>query len=129
MDRNKNTLFRGKSPVMGPWLEQSSDGMAAKNVGNKTIDEKETPKVGGTEIKQWKENKSESKLSYEVMDGAAQTLPKPKIMDNIYKLERTDTEMRAINTLIGDGNWKEAYKKRHQSPKIAEGLPCDTEGT
>ena len=63
------------------------------------------------------------------MDGAAQTLPKPKIMDNIYKLERTDTEMRAINTLIGDGNWKEAYKKRHQSPKIAEGLPCDTEGT
>ena len=63
------------------------------------------------------------------MDGAAQTSLKSKIMDSIYKLECTDTEMRTTNALIGDENWSEAYKRRHQSPKTAEGLLCDTEGT
>merc|ERR1711933_63238 len=40
---------------------------------------------GGTGIKQLRENIAESKLSYEIMDDAAQAFLKSKIMDNIHK--------------------------------------------
>merc|ERR1712170_184871 len=43
------------------------------------------PKTGGTGIKQLRENIAESKLSYEIMDDAAQAFLKSKIMDNIQK--------------------------------------------
>merc|ERR1712106_373219 len=43
------------------------------------------PKTGGTGIKQLRENIAESKLSYEIMDDAAQEFLKSKIMDNIQK--------------------------------------------
>merc|ERR1712062_780524 len=43
------------------------------------------PKTGGTGIKQLRENIAESKLSYEIMDDAAQAFLKSKIMDNIHK--------------------------------------------
>merc|ERR1712020_812865 len=39
----------------------------------------------GTGIKQLRENIAESKLSYEIMDDAAQAFLKTKIMDNIQK--------------------------------------------
>ena len=39
----------------------------------------------GTGIKQLRENIAESKLSYEIMDDAAQAFLKSKIMDNIHK--------------------------------------------
>merc|ERR1712186_190501 len=42
-------------------------------------------KTGGTGIKQLRENIAESKLSYEIMDDAAQAFLKSKIMDNIHK--------------------------------------------
>jgi len=42
-------------------------------------------KTGGTGIKQLRENIAESKLSYEIMDDAAQVFLKSKIMDNIHK--------------------------------------------
>merc|ERR1711929_49683 len=42
-------------------------------------------KTGGTGIKQLRENIAESKLSYEIMDDAAQAFLKTKIMDNIHK--------------------------------------------
>merc|ERR1712029_363223 len=41
--------------------------------------------TGGTGIKQLRENIAESKLSYEIMDDAAQAFLKSKIMDNIHK--------------------------------------------
>merc|ERR1712126_661440 len=41
--------------------------------------------TGGTGIKQLRENIAESKLSYEIMDDAAQAFLKTKIMDNIHK--------------------------------------------
>jgi len=51
----------------------------------KVIDKNGTPKTGGTGIKQLRENIAESKLSYEIMDDAAQAFLKMKIMDNIHK--------------------------------------------
>merc|ERR1712069_63758 len=61
------------------------DGAAAKNNADKIIDLNGTKKTGGTGIKQLRENIAESKLSYEIMDDAAQAFLKMKIMDNIHK--------------------------------------------
>jgi len=85
MDMSKDTLFRGEFPVVVKLLETLKDGEAAKNVCDKVIDKNGTPKTGGTGIKQLRENIAESKLSYEIMDDAAQAFLKAKIMDNIHK--------------------------------------------
>jgi hypothetical protein len=45
--------------------------------------DKNGPPPTGTGIKQLRENIAESKLSYEIMDDAAQAFLKTKIMDNI----------------------------------------------
>ncbi len=47
--------------------------------------DKNGPAPKGTGIKQLRENIAESKLSYEIMDDAAQAFLKTKIMDNIEK--------------------------------------------
>ena len=47
--------------------------------------DKNGPPPAGTGIKQLRENIAESKLSYEIMDDAAQAFLKTKIMDNIQK--------------------------------------------
>merc|ERR1711948_20324 len=60
-------------------------GKEAKNECDKVIDKNGTPKTGGNGIKQLRENIAESKLSYEIMDDAAQAFLKTKIMDNILK--------------------------------------------
>merc|ERR1719184_723365 len=85
MDAGKDPLFRGEFPVVLSLVEQLGDGVAAKNVCDKVIDKNGTPKTGGTGIKQLRENIAESKLSYEIMDDAAQAFLKSKIMDNIHK--------------------------------------------
>merc|ERR1712130_262909 len=85
MDMAKDTLFRGEFPVVMKLVEKLADGSAAKNVCDKVIDKNGTPKTGGTGIKQLRENIAESKLSYEIMDDAAQAFLKSKIMDNIHK--------------------------------------------
>merc|ERR1712110_948342 len=59
--------------------------LGAKNNADKIIDLNGTKKTGGTGIKQLRENIAESKLSYEIMDDAAQAFLKSKIMDNIHK--------------------------------------------
>merc|ERR1712098_572787 len=85
MDPDKDTLFRGEFEVVKKLLTLIPDGEAAKNVCDKVIDKNGTPKTGGTGIKQLRENIAESKLSYEIMDDAAQAFLKCKIMDNIQK--------------------------------------------
>merc|ERR1719167_655459 len=85
MDMAKDTLFRGEFPVVMKLVEKLADGAAAKKVCDKVIDKNGTPKTGGTGIKQLRENIAESKLSYEIMDDAAQAFLKSKIMDNIHK--------------------------------------------
>ena len=55
----------------------------------KVID-KNGPPPSGTGIKQLRENIAESKLSYEIMDDAAQAFLKTKIMDNIQVKDPTD---------------------------------------
>merc|ERR1712107_372768 len=85
MDMPKDTLFRGEFPVVQKLVEKLADGAAAKNVCDKVVDKNGTPKTGGTGIKQLRENIAESKLSYEIMDDAAQAFLKSKIMDNIHK--------------------------------------------
>merc|ERR1711923_392233 len=85
MDSKKDALFRGEFEVVKELVATLKDGVAAKNECDKVIDKNGTPKTGGTGIKQLRENIAESKLSYEIMDDAAQAFLKMKIMDNIHK--------------------------------------------
>merc|ERR1712142_1003659 len=85
MDPSKDPLFRGEFEVVKELVATLPDGVAAKNECDKVIDKNGTPKTGGTGIKQLRENIAESKLSYEIMDDAAQAFLKMKIMDNIHK--------------------------------------------
>merc|ERR1712060_598911 len=85
MDQSKDALFRGEFEVVKELVAALKDGAAAKNECDKVIDKNGTPKTGGTGIKQLRENIAESKLSYEIMDDAAQAFLKMKIMDNIAK--------------------------------------------
>merc|ERR1712073_91416 len=84
-DGSKDPLFRGEFEVVKELVATLPDGTAAKNECDKVIDKNGTPKTGGTGIKQLRENIAESKLSYEIMDDAAQAFLKMKIMDNIHK--------------------------------------------
>jgi len=85
MDMSKDSLFRGEFEVIKQLVASLPDGEAAKRECDKVIDKNGTPKTGGTGIKQLRENIAESKLSYEIMDDAAQAFLKTKIMDNIQK--------------------------------------------
>jgi hypothetical protein len=85
MDPAKDPLFRGEFPVVLALLEKLKGGKEAKNELDKVVDKNGTPKTGGNGIKQLRENIAESKLSYEIMDDAAQAFLKVKIMDNIHK--------------------------------------------
>merc|ERR1712020_570574 len=85
MDMKKDPLFRGEFEVVKELVGKMADGQGAKNNADKIIDLNGTKKTGGTGIKQLRENIAESKLSYEIMDDAAQAFLKSKIMDNIHK--------------------------------------------
>merc|ERR1712087_810326 len=86
MDPNKDALFRGEFEVIKELVaDLGADGEGSKRECDKIIDKNGTPKTGGTGIKQLRENIAESKLSYEIMDDAAQAFLKTKIMDNIHK--------------------------------------------
>merc|ERR1712201_70101 len=85
MDMSKDPLFRGEFDVVKELVAKMKDGAGAKNNADKIIDLNGTKKTGGTGIKQLRENIAESKLSYEIMDDAAQAFLKMKIMDNIHK--------------------------------------------
>merc|ERR1712119_229757 len=85
MDPTKDTLFRGEFEVVKELVSTMKDGEGAKKNADKIIDLNGTKKTGGTGIKQLRENIAESKLSYEIMDDAAQAFLKTKIMDNIQK--------------------------------------------
>merc|ERR1719483_1058839 len=85
MNPENDTLFRGEFDVVKELITKLKDGEGAKNNADKIIDLNGTPKTGGTGIKQLRENIAESKLSYEIMDDAAQVFLKTKIMDNIQK--------------------------------------------
>merc|ERR1711978_31564 len=84
MDPEKDTLFRGEFEVVKELIAAFEDGPASKAECDKVID-KNGPPPKGTGIKQLRENIAESKLSYEIMDDAAQAFLKSKIMDNIHK--------------------------------------------
>ena len=84
IDKSKDTLFRGEFEVVKEVIAAFEDGAASKRECDKVID-KNGPKPKGTGIKQLRENIAESKLSYEIMDDAAQAFLKTKIMDNIQK--------------------------------------------
>merc|ERR1712115_696815 len=85
VDPTKDAMVRGEFPVVLELVAKLKDGVGAKNECDKVIDKNGTPKTGGTGIKQLRENIAESKLSYEIMDDAAQAFLKSKIMDNIHK--------------------------------------------
>jgi len=85
IDKDKDTLFRGEFEVVKELMAAlGEDGVACKRECDKVID-KNGPAPKGTGIKQLRENIAESKLSYEIMDDAAQAFLKTKIMDNIQK--------------------------------------------
>merc|ERR1712025_963251 len=78
MDMNKDALFRGEFEVIKDLVASMPDGEAAKRECDKVIDKNGPTKTGGTGIKQLRENIAESKLSYEIMDDAAQVFLKSK---------------------------------------------------
>eukprot|EP00095_Tigriopus_kingsejongensis_P011533 maker-scaffold33_size549341-snap-gene-1.22 protein:Tk11533 transcript:maker-scaffold33_size549341-snap-gene-1.22-mRNA-1 annotation:"PREDICTED: paladin" len=84
VDKTKDALFRGEFEVVKELLAAFPDGAASKRECDKVID-KNGPAPKGSGIKQLRENIAESKLSYEIMDDAAQAFLKTKIMDNIQK--------------------------------------------
>merc|ERR1712241_920367 len=85
MDKDKDTLFLGEFEVVKELTQALGDeGIASKRECDKVIG-KNGPAPKGTGIKQLRENIAESKLSYEIMDDAAQAFLKTKIMDNIQK--------------------------------------------
>jgi len=84
VDMTKDALFRGEFEVVRDLIAAFPDGEASKRECDKVID-KNGPPPKGTGIKQLRENIAESKLSYEIMDDAAQAFLKTKIMDNIQK--------------------------------------------
>merc|ERR1712029_1206000 len=85
VDLTKDTLFRGEFEVVKELCAAlGKDGDPAKRECDKVID-KNGPAPLGTGIKQLRENIAESKLSYEIMDDAAQAFLNTKIMDNIQK--------------------------------------------
>merc|ERR1712109_138672 len=86
MNPGKDALFRGEFEVIKELVaDLGADGEASKRECDKVIDKNGPAKPGGTGIKQLRENIAESKLSYEIMDDAAQVFLKSKIMDNIHK--------------------------------------------
>merc|ERR1711994_350721 len=86
MNPGKDALFRGEFEVIKELVaDLGADGEASKRECDKVIDKNGPAKTGGTGIKQLRENIAESKLSYEIMDDAAQVFLKSKIMDNIAK--------------------------------------------
>merc|ERR1712236_23915 len=85
MDMSKDPLFRGEFEVIKELIAELPDGEASKRECDKVVDKNGPTKTGGTGIKQLRENIAESKLSYEIMDDAAQAFLKSKIMDNIHK--------------------------------------------
>merc|ERR1711962_1780794 len=90
MDKDKVTLFRGEFEVVKELTQALGDeGVASKRECDKVID-KNGPAPKGTGIKQLRENIAESKLSYEIMDDAAQAFLKTKIMDNLVALASND---------------------------------------
>merc|ERR550525_486935 len=82
---SKDPLFRGEFEVIKELMAELADGESSKRECDKVIDKNGPAKTGGTGIKQLRENIAESKLSYEIMDDAAQVFLKSKIMDNIHK--------------------------------------------
>merc|ERR1719228_2370283 len=82
---SKDPLFRGEFEVIKELIAELPDGEASKRECDKVVDKNGPTKTGGTGIKQLRENIAESKLSYEIMDDAAQAFLKTKIMDNIQK--------------------------------------------
>merc|ERR1739848_11658 len=85
MDMSKDPLFRGEFEVIKELCAELPDGEASKRECDKVVDKNGPTKTGGTGIKQLRENIAESKLSYEIMDDAAQAFLQTKIMDNIHK--------------------------------------------
>jgi len=85
IDMTKDALFRGEFECVKELVATLKDGEGAKKTCDKVIDKNGPKKTGGTGIKQLRENIAESKLSYEIMDDAAQAFLKVKIMDNIQK--------------------------------------------
>ena len=72
MDMEKDPLFRGEFEVVKELLGKYNNMETAKKQADKLIDLCGPKSTGGTGIKQLRENIAESKLSYEIMDDAAQ---------------------------------------------------------
>merc|ERR1719219_126874 len=113
VDMKKDALFRGEFEVIKELVSIIPDGDAAKRECDKIIDKNGPAKGGGTGIKHLRENIAESKLSYEIMDDAAQIFLKSKIMDNIQKyfyLVCFAAYMREATVLVMDSADEEQKK-------------------
>merc|ERR1711892_205284 len=126
MNPEKDMLFRGEFEVVKELISKLKDGAGAKNNADKIIDLNGSPKTGGTGIKQLRENIAESKLSYEIMDDAAQAFLKTKIMDNIQKyfyIIAFTAYIREVSALARNDASEEAKKNTLAGGKVS--TPAD----
>merc|ERR1711909_26379 len=127
MDMKKDALFRGEFEVIRELIADLKDGEASKKECDKVIDKNGPAKSGGTGIKQLGENIAESKLSYEIMDDAAQVFLKSKIMDNIHKyfymIAFTGYMREAAETAMSAASEEEKLKNALTGGKIS--TPAD----
>merc|ERR1712106_1265216 len=126
MDPSKDTLFRGEFEVVKELIATMKDGAGAKKNADRIIDLNGTKKTGGTGIKQLRENIAKSKLSYEIMDDAAQAFLKTKIMDNIQKyfyLIVFAGYMREVSALARNDASEESKKNTLAGGKVS--TPAD----
>ena len=91
IDVKKDCLFHGEFEVIKDLVAILPDSDAAKRECDKAFDKNGPAKTGGTGIKQLRENITEFKLSYEIMDDAVQVLLESKIMDDIHGRTRPRT--------------------------------------
>merc|ERR1712212_474146 len=122
VDTKKDALFRGEFDVIKELCGILPDGDAAKRECDKVIDKNGPAKTGGTGIKQLRENIAESKLSYEIMDDAAQVFLKSKIMDNIHKyyyLIAFTSYMRQVAEMARNDASEEAKKNALSGGKVS----------
>ena len=91
IDMKKDCRFHGEFEVIKDLMAILPDSDAAKRECDKAIDKNGPAKTGGTSIKQLRENITEFKLSYEIMDDAVQVLLESKIMDDIHGRTRPRT--------------------------------------
>ena len=90
---------------------------------NQVIDKNGPPKTGGTGIKQLRENIAESKLSYEIMDDAAQVIRIRMMMVAMMKETIVDKLNGSCNLISPSGRFSSSRRSWTTSTSTTTSSP------